>query len=192
MKSKLPTLALASFFFAVASCGIAFLWWITHRERPQVPVMAKIEHLETKGIPQISGPRMLADGSVVEWKLTKTKQVLLVNFWASWCSPCVEEIPALVELQKKLSGKLMVIAISGDNEQNDIWHFLTGIGSGIANDLVFIWDSNKGWMNDFGVEKLPESFVFGVDGKLKKKIVGKVDWAGVDSIDYFSKLALEQ
>ncbi|MCX7978269.1 MAG: TlpA family protein disulfide reductase [Bdellovibrionaceae bacterium] len=115
--------------------------------------------------------------------------VVVWNFWASWCSPCVEEVPSLLKLARLWPDKLKVIFISGDNSREDIEVFLKSFPR--LRDSILIWDQDRSIANLFGVSKLPETFIAGKDGRLRKKVVGSVDWASEDAKSYFESLVSE-
>ncbi|WP_413290377.1 TlpA family protein disulfide reductase [Bdellovibrio sp. HCB337] len=117
-------------------------------------------------------------------------KVVIVNFWASWCGPCVEEVPSLISLLKTFPNDVALIAISGDSNQEDINSFLKSFPemNSLPNSYV-VWDSEKKLIPQYQVFRLPESFVVGKDLKLVKKISGTIDWHTEDAIAYLKQLA---
>lgn len=101
-------------------------------------------------------------------------QLVLVNLWATWCGPCVEEMPALDRLQAKLGDKLRILAISQDRRGADVVDpFLAK--TGILHLAVFL-DPKSAAIEAFGVQGLPTSFLIGRDGMILGKLEGAAKW----------------
>ena len=107
----------------------------------------------------------------------KGKTVFL-HFWATWCAPCITELPKLVELAKNTPADLVILAISKDLKEADIRKFLTKQNIAPPQNIKFIWDKNSQISEGiFSVTKLPETFILNQDLSLKEKIIGdKDDW----------------
>ncbi len=104
---------------------------------------------------------------------------LIVNFWASWCGPCVQETPDLIELTKKTSG-LKILFVSGDSSRQEINSFLTSFPEMNGPSTRVIWDEKKELMSLYSVQLLPESFIYDKDLKFKRHIKGAVDWKNLN------------
>jgi thiol-disulfide isomerase/thioredoxin len=100
--------------------------------------------------------------------------LVLVNLWATWCVPCVEEMPALDRLQAKLGAALTVLAISEDRRGADLVEpFLTQ--HGIKNLGIYL-DPKSAATDAFGVQGLPTSFLIDGDGRIIGKLEGAAKW----------------
>jgi thiol-disulfide isomerase/thioredoxin len=95
-------------------------------------------------------------------------KVVLLNFWATWCGPCRAEIPDLVALQDRYSGRLQIIGLNVDDEEADIKQYVeeTGINYPVA------MTSNDVRMQFGGIPALPTSFVLDTQGRVVQKHVG--------------------
>ncbi|HEV2855390.1 MAG TPA: TlpA disulfide reductase family protein [Thermoanaerobaculia bacterium] len=97
--------------------------------------------------------------------------VTLVHFWATWCPPCIQEIPALQRLSRDFSSrhgfKVLMVAVNDSNEK-----VRTFLGSG-AEGVLF--DPRWEVANRYGTDKLPETYLV-VNGKVVRKFVGMTDW----------------
>ncbi len=114
--------------------------------------------------------------------------IVIVNFWASWCNPCVEEFPSMLKLVEALDGKVAIVAVSMDDELNDLTAFSKLFG--VPRKGFYVgWDEKKKVMEDYGVGKLPESYIVGRDRKLIRKVLGIENWASENAIAYFKELA---
>ena len=123
------------------------------------------------------------DGKKIDLKSFAGK-VIIFNFWASWCAPCIEEVPSLVSLVKE-DPNIVIIAVSGDQNKDDITAFLKSF-PGFNKPPIFVVQENaKALIDQFKVDKMPESFIFSPKGEMVKKISGTINWHTPDSIEYF-------
>jgi len=120
-------------------------------------------------------------------------KIVVLNFWATWCPPCVEEMPSLVQMQKKLQDKgVTVLAVSVDDDANDYHKFLKDH----AIDLLTVRESgqrtDKGVIapvsSRYGTIKVPETFIIDRDGSIRRKFIGPVDWSQAEIVEYLSRL----
>ncbi len=126
----------------------------------------------------------IADGShTVTLSRLRGKPVLL-NFWASWCAPCVEEMPSLVQLQKQLGDKATVLAVSVDSDDNAYKQFVRDHNI----DLLTVRDPKQISNTLYATFKFPETYVIDRSGKILRKFIGPVDWTNPEIVDYLNKL----
>ena len=73
-----------------------------------------VDRFERDGVPAIAVPAVAKDGVLSGvLKLDEVKEpIVIVNFWASWCNPCVEEFPSMLKLVEALDGKVAIVAVS--------------------------------------------------------------------------------
>ncbi len=108
---------------------------------------------------------------------------VVLNFWASWCQPCIEETPSLVEMQKLVGDKVTVLAVSEDSDDAAYKQFLREH----QVDLLTVRDEQK--TNElYGTFKYPETFIIDANGKIVRKFIGPTDWTAPDIVDYLKKL----
>ena len=144
-----------------------------------------VKKFEKEGLPAIDARDL--DGKPFD--LSKvTAPVVVVNFWASWCGPCVEEFPSMLKLVDAMKGKVAVIAVSMDDDEKDLRAF-TRLFKVPRPGFEVLWDREKKVMGVYGVGKLPESYIIGPDRKLIRKVLGIDNWATPNAIDYFESLA---
>ena len=99
-------------------------------------------------------------------------QVVLVNFWATWCPPCVEETPSLVDFADKLkSSGVVVLGISVDDNASALHHFVQ------ANHISYPIgrDPDRALAAHYGTYQFPETYILDRHGKLAEKIIGPTD-----------------
>jgi cytochrome c biogenesis protein CcmG/thiol:disulfide interchange protein DsbE len=109
--------------------------------------------------------------------------VVVLNFWATWCVPCIEEVPSLVRLQRHLP-QVKVVAISSDVDAVAYRHFLTANGV----DFLTVRDPSSRIPNLYGTIKIPETYVIDRQGILRRKFVSAQNWTDPEIVDYLSKL----
>lgn len=102
-------------------------------------------------------------------------KVVLVNFWATWCAPCVREMPGLDKLQAKLGGKdFTVVAVNEDRNGLEVAPpFLKKLGT--SNLSVFVDDKMK-MMRGFKVRGMPTSYLLDRGGRVVGKLEGIAEW----------------
>ena len=160
----------------------------TNWDAQSLPESYKVmEDLENKGIYQDQEFLMdTIEGKRVSLNSFKGKIVIL-SFWATWCEPCVEEFPSFIKLLDAYPEKVVLVAISHDYEQKDVKEFVSAF-KGYRQNMILTMDEGKKLSKAFGVDRLPEGFVFNSEGKLVKKIIGIQDWATPNAIEFFKNL----
>jgi len=112
-------------------------------------------------------------------------QILVLNFWATWCPPCVEEMPSLVEMQKRLKAKgVTVLAVSMDVDQNSYRQFLKDHNV----NLLTVRDPGQKSNSLYGTFKFPETYIIDRNGVMRRKFLGAVDWTSPEIMNFLSKL----
>jgi thiol-disulfide isomerase/thioredoxin len=101
-------------------------------------------------------------------------KLVLVNLWATWCGPCVEEMPALDRLQAQLGDKLTILAISEDRQgETVVAPFLQK--NGIQHLAIFL-DPKSAATSELGAQGLPTSYLIARDGTIVGKEEGGAQW----------------
>ena len=112
-------------------------------------------------------------------------KIVVVNFWATWCPPCVEETPALNRLQQHIASRGgMVLGVSVDEDEAAYRSFLQQQG------VVFptFRDPSKKIPLDYGTSMYPETYVVDRRGKIARKIIGPQKWDSPEMLAYFDAL----
>jgi cytochrome c biogenesis protein CcmG, thiol:disulfide interchange protein DsbE len=109
---------------------------------------------------------------------------VVLNFWATWCPPCIEEMPSLVQLQKQLGEKVTILAVSEDADDGAYKQFVRDHNV----DLLTVRDTRQKTNEAYGTFKFPETFIIDRDGKIVRKFIGATNWTAPDVVQYLSKL----
>lgn len=131
---------------------------------PQAPAAVKISEARAGfALPDLQGVmQKLPEGEVV-----------LLNFWATWCPPCRKEIPSMVELHEKFAAQgLKVVAVSVDQNRDQLRSFVR------EHRMPFqvLHDADSSVSQSYGVFRYPESFLIDKQGKVRYHLLGAVDW----------------
>ena len=112
-------------------------------------------------------------------------QVLVLNFWATYCAPCVEELPSLVQMQRHMKARgVTVLAVSIDEDENSYRRFLRDHGV----TLLSVRDPDQKSNSLYGTSKIPETYIIDRSGVVRRKFIGAVDWTEPEIIDFLGRL----
>jgi len=119
--------------------------------------------------------------------LNEDFNLLLINFWATWCSPCTKEMPSLNELQSKFEkNQLKIVTIAtGRNNPNKIVNFFEEYN---LSNLENYRDPKGKLALDLGVIGLPFSIIISRDKKDIARLIGPIDWSKKEVEDLFLEL----
>ncbi|HET9663618.1 MAG TPA: TlpA disulfide reductase family protein [Burkholderiales bacterium] len=112
-------------------------------------------------------------------------KVVLINFWATWCEPCREEMPSLERLRQKLADRpFVVLAVNVDEPEARIAKFLAAM----PLDFPVLVDAGSKLTRSWKVRVLPASFLIGPDGRVRYTVVGELDWSAPAVVERITKL----
>jgi cytochrome c biogenesis protein CcmG/thiol:disulfide interchange protein DsbE len=112
-------------------------------------------------------------------------QVLVLNFWATWCPPCVEEIPSLMDMQERTKAKgVVVLGISIDVDGDAYHRFLKQH----QINFITVRDPEEKIATMYGTAGWPETYIIDRQGVMRRKFVGPVDWNSPDVLAFLAKL----
>jgi cytochrome c biogenesis protein CcmG, thiol:disulfide interchange protein DsbE len=114
-------------------------------------------------------------------------KLLVLNFWASWCGPCVEETPSLSRFAQQYADKgVVVLGISVDQSEKAYRTFLQ------KYKPAFLTVRERKLHEAFGTYMWPETYIISADGKVLKKIAQGVDWSEPSTTQFFNSLLATQ
>lgn len=100
-------------------------------------------------------------------------KVVLVNFWASWCPPCIKEMPGLQQLQTKLAGRpFSILAVNVGEKRYEVWKFTKLVDFTLPTPL----DTQKQAFNAWQATVLPTSFLLDTRGRIRYRVQGDLEW----------------
>jgi cytochrome c biogenesis protein CcmG/thiol:disulfide interchange protein DsbE len=112
-------------------------------------------------------------------------QVVVLNFWATWCPPCVEETPSLVAMQQRLKDKgIIVLAVSTDADDAAYHRFIVQHNV----NLLTVRDAKQQSNALYGTVMFPETWIIDRTGVVRRKFVGAVDWNTPEITEFLTRL----
>jgi peroxiredoxin len=155
----------AGAWLIAAAVAVAALFALYGSSRTAAPV--------TRGssAPDFTLPSLAGDGDVALSALRG--RVVLLNFWATWCAPCEDEMPAMQRLHEGLAGQgFELIAVSVDTGDAEVRAFRDRLG------LTFpiLLDPQRKASNLYQTFRYPESFLIDKSGKVVERYVGPREW----------------
>ena len=145
------------------------------REAPQPPE-------EGKPAPDFT----LVDLAGQKTRLSDLKgKVVLVNFWATWCPPCREEIPSMADLNRIMAGKpFRMLAISIDQGGKEAVESFFRQSKTILPALL---DTDGAVSKLYGTTGVPETFVIDRKGVIIKKVIGALNWSDREVVEFLNE-----
>jgi cytochrome c biogenesis protein CcmG/thiol:disulfide interchange protein DsbE len=111
-------------------------------------------------------------------------RVVVLNFWASWCGPCLEELPSLTALQQELP-QVQIVTVSMDYDADSYRRFLQRNHV----SLLSVLDGPNGANAKFNTFRPPETYVIDKDGIIRRKFIGPQEWTSPEIVNFLKKLA---
>jgi thiol-disulfide isomerase/thioredoxin len=114
-------------------------------------------------------------------------KVVMLNFWASWCPPCVEEAPSLNRLQRHIEangGTVLGFSIDEDPAAYEKFRRDFAVNFPTYRDVT-VKENKSQVMAEYGTVLIPESYVIDRHGKILRKIVGPQNWDSPEMLAYF-------
>ena len=166
------------------------------RKRPQILVLALLAALcALIGCDRGSKPALL-NASAPDFTIQDAGRtvslhdfrgkVVVLNFWATWCPPCVDEMPSLVALQSKpeVKDRVQILAVSLDQDESAYKKFLADYNISILT----IRDPSQESTRHYATTGFPETFIIDANGVLRRKFIGPIDWTKPEIIAYLQSI----
>ena len=116
-------------------------------------------------------------------------QVVLVNFWASWCPPCIKEMPILERLKQKLQDQpFEILAINVGEQKYRVWKFTKLVDF----ELPVLLDPGKDTFESWGGGVLPTSFLLDSKGRIRYRVQGDLEWDSEEVVSLIEALINEE
>ena len=128
----------------------------------------------------------LVDLQGQRWTSERLKgRAVVLNFWATWCPPCKEELPSLQTLHELGGGDPLVLGINVRENASRVRRYLES--TGIAFPVVL--DPQAELAKRFGVSSFPTTLLIAPNGQIRWRVVGEVDWAGPEAAGWLASLS---
>ncbi|MET0852282.1 MAG: redoxin domain-containing protein [Candidatus Rokuibacteriota bacterium] len=112
-------------------------------------------------------------------------KVVLLNFWATWCEPCIEEMPSMQTLERRLVGRpFAILAVNHGESRPKVAEFTRRLTLGLRVLLDPNTDAPRAWR----VRVLPASFLVDATGRVRYSVIGEMDWAGEGAVEAVRRL----
>ena len=168
--------------------AIAGLLWVAFAAACSGPELKE----DPAGVPGSVVAGQLAPEFAVEDRAGKVHRlsdfrgrVVLVNFWATWCLPCIEEMPSMESVRKEIDEtQLTILALSVDDSWEDVDPFVKASGYG----LRIVSDFEEKVAKLYGTEKVPETYILDKRGIVVRKVEGAIDWMHPEVLSFLRKL----
>ena len=127
--------------------------------------------IQGRKAPQFSLPSKTGFVSLKDYE---NKKWVLLNFWATWCGPCREEMPSLVRLKNKFQEEpIEILAVSVDE---DGWKSIDQFAKEVPFNFPVLSDKENRVISEFGTSFLPETFLINPQGVVIEKFSGSITW----------------
>jgi len=132
----------------------------------------------------------LAPGAAPKGIADYAGDVVLLNIWATWCGPCRVEMPSMQRLEERLGPQgLRLVAVSVDvaGMEERIKDFTEELGL----SFEILHDAPGRIQRQYQTTGVPETFIVGRDGKLRRRIIGADDWSSLSNVAFLERLLAE-
>jgi thiol-disulfide isomerase/thioredoxin len=119
--------------------------------------------------------------SIGQWR----GKVVVVNFWATWCEPCRDEMPSMQKLEERLRGQpFVILGVNHGEAESRVREFAERMRIGFSILIDPSQDAPKAWR----VRILPASFLVARDGRVRYRVIGEMDWASEEAVSVVGAL----
>lgn len=164
---------------------ISLLLWGTSLFVPQWATADVHDAYAVAGVKEVTEPRAVPEFTLktIEGRTIESSRlrghVVMVNFWATWCGPCKDEMPALNRLKEHFAGSSFeLLAVTTDQQVEAIRTFVKALGL----DFPVLLDDRKDVSAAFGVRGLPTTVLIDRQGHLVGRAVGPRTWDSAESV----------
>jgi thiol-disulfide isomerase/thioredoxin len=172
-----------------AIAAIALAHWAYHRVDAWRSG-ALTQEVRAVALPVLKAPVISGVGVKGDLFTTATLggKPFLISFWASWCPPCVEEMPSFLRYAARARTQgVEVLAVSGDKGWADVHKFFSGMKLQTEKlPMTVIMDRESVASRAYGTDKLPETYLVDSKGVIVKKFIGAQNWDSEEALKWLA------
>ncbi|MFO0749664.1 MAG: TlpA disulfide reductase family protein [Myxococcota bacterium] len=200
-----PRRARLVFLWTAGLALVVFLlvqaWLAARADRPEMRVKRLMPSIGAEVVDQpltaeqLSWPVETGDDSHITLAQMPKDTLVFLNFWATWCPPCRDELPSMFRLKRQLQDRrFIMVAVSYDDAWANIRDFFTKWVGDLPSQsqMLLVRDpmqsGGKTLRETFGTTKLPDTYVL-MNGRIVARFVNARNWVDPSIIDYFQQLA---
>lgn len=132
----------------------------------------------------------MAPGTSVKGITNYEGDVVLLNIWATWCGPCRREMPSMQRLEEILGPKgLRIVAVSVDAPGME--QSINAFAEELTLSFEILHDPSQKIEQIYQTTGVPETFIIGRDGKVRRRVIGDDDWSSPANIAFLERLLAE-
>lgn len=181
----------AVFIILLALAALAGLLWQHHATKGLTGKYANSYEADTQRLLSVPADLPLTplyeDAATPLLNQFEGKSVL-INIWASWCAPCIKEIPQLIKIAAQ-DANIVLVLLSVDQKREDAIQFLETHKDSMTYNIITAWDYDRFISsNHFKTNRYPETVTINGQGVVTGKIIGLVDWEDPDVTKFIQSL----
>jgi peroxiredoxin len=185
-KWVVPAWAKAVFFWAAIGTLVPLAGYTAWKrytfQKLLVDSVVEPEDLGMQTAPEVKLPG--GDGAPEVALSSMRGKWVLLNFWATWCAPCRDEMPSMEMLNRRFQrdGKnIQLVAVSVDED----WRQVNRFFGETRPTFTVLWDRDKASATTYGTRKFPETYLIDPEGRVAAKFTGPRDWYNQATVQYF-------
>ncbi len=139
------------------------------------------EYLQNTSFTSYAGQNLIFDKTIID-----SVDIVTIHFWASWCAPCVNEVPELIEFAKRVTtknsqnSKTIFITVSLDETPEDLNKFLKSFPEFNRDPFIRVWDKDKSFSKLVNADRLPMTVILNKNIPEPRVVRGVVEWKSVN------------
>jgi len=187
----------AGLMFVVGAVALLYVLFAASSKPESVSGLSRFATGEMARLTAMDAPppisaRTLQDASGAETTLAAYRgEIVVLNLWATFCAPCVEEMPTLGAVQRRFGDRLRVIPVSVDREA-DVARAQEQLAELSGNSLPFLVDISRGILFDAQAPGMPMTIIYDREGRELARLAGGADWDSPEAVAMFEAVLADQ
>jgi len=174
---------------AILVCASTVIFYLSSQSPKSLNLAEQLQVFRTEGVPEFRLPMINLKGEPLEGALELKQihsKIIFINFWASWCAPCIQEIPSLLRLANMYQSgeRLTILAVSIEDDVNSLRSFIAPLFESVPANFIILHDAGGAQAKTYGTIKIPETYIIDSEHKLVMKVVDAQDWLGQQFLSF--------